>query len=128
MSRSASSGCRASSSASSVPTATSTSSSGTARASEPSSSRQDGTVPTVSAPLLVCCGLVTLDVLQVVERLPAPDEKVVATDLDVGFGGPAANAAATAVALGVRTRLVTALGSGCLLYTSDAADDLLCVD
>jgi len=69
-------------------------------------------VPTVSAPLLVCCGLVTLDVLQVVERLPAPDEKVVATDLDVGFGGPAANAAATAVALGVRTRLVTALGSG----------------
>jgi len=69
-------------------------------------------VPTVSAPLLVCCGLVTLDVLQVVERLPAPDEKIVATDLDVTFGGPAANAAATAVALGVRTRLVTALGSG----------------
>ncbi|CAN5161916.1 PfkB family carbohydrate kinase [soil metagenome] len=66
----------------------------------------------VSAPLLVCCGLVTLDVLQVVERLPAPDEKVVATDLEVGFGGPAANAAATAVALGVRTRLVTALGTG----------------
>ena len=67
---------------------------------------------TVSAPLLVCCGLVTLDVLQVVERVPAPDEKVVATDLEVGFGGPAANAAATAVALGVRARLVTALGAG----------------
>ncbi|HEX5333962.1 MAG TPA: PfkB family carbohydrate kinase [Cellulomonas sp.] len=65
-----------------------------------------------TAPLLVCCGLVTLDVLQVVERLPEPDEKVVATGLEVGFGGPAANAAATAVALGVRTRLVTALGSG----------------
>ncbi|PVU83933.1 carbohydrate kinase [Cellulomonas sp. WB94] len=62
--------------------------------------------------MFVCCGLVTLDVLQVVERLPAPDEKVVATDLEVGFGGPAANAAATAVALGVRARLVTALGSG----------------
>jgi sugar/nucleoside kinase (ribokinase family) len=62
--------------------------------------------------LLVCCGLVTLDVLQVVDRLPAPDEKVVATDLDVTFGGPAANAAATAAALGVRVRLVTALGSG----------------
>lgn len=67
---------------------------------------------TSRAPLLVCCGLVTLDVLQVVERLPGPDEKIVATDLLVGFGGPAANAAATAVALGVRTRLVTALGLG----------------
>jgi sugar/nucleoside kinase (ribokinase family) len=65
-----------------------------------------------SGPLLVCCGLVTLDVLQVVDRLPGPDEKVVASGLDVGFGGPAANAAATAAALGVRARLVTALGSG----------------
>ncbi|MGV8976682.1 MAG: PfkB family carbohydrate kinase [Cellulomonas sp.] len=65
-----------------------------------------------AAPLLVCCGLVTLDVVQAVERLPGADEKIVATDLEVGFGGPAANAAAAAVALGVRTRLVTALGSG----------------
>jgi len=69
-------------------------------------------VTTDPLPMLVCCGLVTLDVLQVVERLPAPDDKVVATDLTVGFGGPAANAAATAAALGVPTRLVTALGSG----------------
>lgn len=63
-------------------------------------------------PLLVCCGLATLDVVQVVDRLPAADEKIVARSLDVTFGGPAANAAATAVALGVRTRLVTALGTG----------------
>ncbi len=63
-------------------------------------------------PWLVCCGLVTLDVLQVVDHVPAPDEKVVARDLRVTFGGPAANAAATAVALGVPTRLVTAIGSG----------------
>ncbi|WP_448061335.1 PfkB family carbohydrate kinase [Cellulomonas hominis] len=62
--------------------------------------------------LLVCCGLATLDVLQTVERVPRPDEKVVATGLDVTFGGPAANAAATAVALGVPAVLVTALGSG----------------
>ncbi|MDQ0374107.1 PfkB family carbohydrate kinase [Cellulomonas humilata] len=62
--------------------------------------------------LLVCCGLATLDVVQVVDRLPAPDEKVVARSLDVTFGGPAANAAATAAALGVRTVLVTALGAG----------------
>ncbi|MBB2923065.1 PfkB family carbohydrate kinase [Cellulomonas cellasea] len=63
-------------------------------------------------PLVVACGLVTLDVLQDVDHVPAPDEKLVASRLDVTFGGPAANAAATAVALGVRARLVTALGSG----------------
>lgn len=62
--------------------------------------------------MLLCCGLATLDVSQVVERMPGPDEKVVAERLSVTFGGPAANAAATAVALGVPTRLVTALGSG----------------
>lgn len=63
-------------------------------------------------PLLVCCGLVTLDVVQTVEALPGPDEKIVADGLRVSFGGPAANAAATAVALGVPARLVTAIGSG----------------
>ncbi|MGN6241642.1 MAG: PfkB family carbohydrate kinase [Cellulosimicrobium cellulans] len=67
--------------------------------------RQDGRV-------LVCCGLVTLDVVQVVDALPRPDEKVVARSLSATFGGPAANAAATAVALGVPTRLVTAVGDG----------------
>jgi sugar/nucleoside kinase (ribokinase family) len=63
-------------------------------------------------PVLVCCGLTTLDVVQTVTAVPRPDEKVVAYGLDVRFGGPAANAAATAVALGVRTRLVTAIGTG----------------
>ncbi|WP_258726552.1 PfkB family carbohydrate kinase [Cellulomonas sp. NS3] len=67
---------------------------------------------TSTLPLVVACGLVTLDVLQDVDHVPAPDEKLVATRLDVTFGGPAANAAATAVALGVPARLVTALGSG----------------
>jgi len=62
------------------------------------------------APLLVCCGLATLDVVQVVDAVPGANQKVVARDLTVTFGGPAANAAATAVALGVATRLVTALG------------------
>lgn len=63
-------------------------------------------------PRLVCVGLTTLDVVQVVGRLPRPDEKIVALSLEVSFGGPAANAAATAVALGVPTTLVTALGTG----------------
>lgn len=61
---------------------------------------------------LVCCGLATLDVVQVVERVPAPDQKVVAESLSVTFGGPAANAAATAAALGVPTLLVTSVGTG----------------
>jgi sugar/nucleoside kinase (ribokinase family) len=63
-------------------------------------------------PLLVCCGLTTLDVVQAVEAVPGANQKVVADRLDVRFGGPAANAAATAVALGVPTRLVTAVGDG----------------
>ncbi|KSW13729.1 PfkB family carbohydrate kinase [Cellulomonas sp. B6] len=61
---------------------------------------------------LVCCGLTTLDVTQVVDRVPGADEKVVADGLDVTFGGPAANAAAVAVGLGVPTTLVTVLGAG----------------
>lgn len=61
---------------------------------------------------LVCAGLATLDVVQVVDALPGPDEKVVARSATLAFGGPAANAAATAVALGVPTVLVTALGTG----------------
>jgi len=69
------------------------------------SGRQDEAV-------LVCCGLLTLDVVQVVDHLPGPDEKLVARSLDATFGGPAANAAATAVALGAAVRLVTAVGSG----------------
>lgn len=68
--------------------------------------------PDVPAARLVCCGLTTLDVVQVVDAVPGPDQKVVARDLHVTFGGPAANAAATAVALGVPTTLVTALGEG----------------
>lgn len=66
--------------------------------------------------MLVCCGLLTLDVVQVVDRLPGPDEKVVARSLAATFGGPAANGAATAVALGVPTRLVTAVGEGPLAH------------
>jgi sugar/nucleoside kinase (ribokinase family) len=66
----------------------------------------------VTPHVLVCCGLATLDVVQRVERVPAPDEKLVAQGFDLTFGGPATNAAATAAALGVPTVLVTALGSG----------------
>ena len=60
--------------------------------------------------LVLACGVAVLDVQQTVDRLPGPDEKLVATDLLVASGGPAANAAVTAVALGVGARLVTRIG------------------
>ena len=52
-------------------------------------------------------GLSTLDVIQSVDRLPGPDEKVRALDVVVAAGGPAANAAVAFAALGGRARLVT---------------------
>lgn len=60
--------------------------------------------------LVLACGVAVLDVQQTVERLPGPDEKLVATDLLVASGGPAANAAVTAAALGLGSRLVTRIG------------------
>ena len=68
--------------------------------------------PSLSGVVVLCCGLTTLDVIQEVDAVPAPNEKAVARALTVTFGGPAANAAATAVALGARARLVTSIGSG----------------
>lgn len=64
--------------------------------------------------MLICCGLTTFDITQVVHEMPGPDQKVVATSQRATFGGPAANAAATAAALGVPVRLVTAIGAGAL--------------
>ncbi len=53
----------------------------------------------------------TLDVVQRVERLPGPNEKVVAASADVAAGGPATNAAVTFAALGGRATLLTAVGA-----------------
>ena len=77
---------------------------GVAAAREPGAPAETGVV--------LCCGLTTLDVVQEVDAVPAPNEKTVARSLAVTFGGPAANAAATAVALGVTAHLLTAIGSG----------------
>lgn len=63
---------------------------------------------------VLACGVAVLDVQQTVDRLPGPDEKLVASDLLVGAGGPAANAAVTAAALGVGARLVTRIGDSAL--------------
>lgn len=71
-------------------------------------------VAPAASPRLLACGLTTLDVVQTVEHVPSADEKVVATGLTVGAGGPAANAAVTCVALGTPARLVTRIGGGAL--------------
>lgn len=64
--------------------------------------------------VVLACGLATLDVVQTVDHVPAPDEKLVAGELLVSAGGPAANGAATAALLGVPARLVTRIGGGSL--------------
>ncbi|WP_062204565.1 carbohydrate kinase family protein [Demequina salsinemoris] len=60
-------------------------------------------------PRVLCAGLATLDVVQLVERLPRPNEKVAALDFLLAGGGPAANAAVAAARCGAQTTLVTAL-------------------
>jgi sulfofructose kinase len=59
---------------------------------------------------VVCVGLATLDTIFAVPRHPEPDGRVVATDLAVAGGGPAATAAVTLARLGVPTYFVGAVG------------------
>jgi sugar/nucleoside kinase (ribokinase family) len=54
--------------------------------------------------------LTTLDLIQYVDRLPGPDEKVQSKAARLEFGGPAANAAFTSVAVGTACHLLTAVG------------------
>ncbi len=72
---------------------------------------------------MLACGLATLDVVQTVERLPGPDEKIVADGLLVAAGGPAANAAVAATALGAPARLLSRVGDGSIgrIVTEDLA-------
>ncbi|MGH3783110.1 MAG: PfkB family carbohydrate kinase, partial [Pseudonocardiaceae bacterium] len=57
-------------------------------------------------------GLATLDLVQRVRERPGANEKVVAQRSDIAAGGPAAVAAVTFGALGGRSVLLSALGSG----------------
>lgn len=76
------------------------------------------------APRVAACGLTTLDLVQYVDRLPGPDEKVQARSARIEFGGPAANAAFTAGALGLRSRLLTCIGRSALSSVlSDSLQD-----
>jgi sulfofructose kinase len=61
-------------------------------------------------PRVVCVGLATLDTIAAVLRHPEADERVVASELVVAGGGPAATAAVTLARLGVATAFVGAVG------------------
>lgn len=73
--------------------------------------------------MLLACGLATLDVVQRVAAVPGANDKIVAQDLMVAAGGPAANAAVTAARLGVPARLLTRVGGAPLgrLVAADLA-------
>jgi sugar/nucleoside kinase (ribokinase family) len=72
--------------------------------------------------LVVAVGLCTVDLVQRVEELPAPGQKVQSLSVEVAAGGPAANAAVAVSALGGRARLSTVLGTHPLARL--AAEDL----
>ncbi|MEU5696009.1 PfkB family carbohydrate kinase [Actinosynnema sp. NPDC020468] len=59
---------------------------------------------------MLCVGLTTVDVSQLVVEFPAPGEKVRSLDVHLVPGGPAANASRAVAALGHEAVLVTALG------------------
>lgn len=67
-------------------------------------------------------GLATLDVVQLVDRLPGTNQKTTAQQTWLAAGGPAAVAAIAFAALGGRARLWTALGKS--PAASLAAEDL----
>jgi sugar/nucleoside kinase (ribokinase family) len=60
-------------------------------------------------PSAIFAGLATLDIVQLIDRLPLANEKVAALDFLVAAGGPAANAAVAFAHCGGRASLVTAL-------------------
>jgi sulfofructose kinase len=59
---------------------------------------------------VVCVGLATRDTILVVAAFPQPDGRVIASDLAVAGGGPAATAAVTLSRLGVEAAFVGAVG------------------
>ena len=59
---------------------------------------------------VICVGVATWDTIALVPRFPAPDERLVAEELRVAIGGPAAIAAITLARLGVKVGLVAGVG------------------
>jgi sugar/nucleoside kinase (ribokinase family) len=84
---------------------------------------------------ILCAGLSTVDLVQRVARLPGVDEKVQSESVEVAAGGPAANAAVTAAALGspwgVDVVLLSAVGAhplGDLIRADLAAHGVTLID
>jgi sulfofructose kinase len=74
---------------------------------------------------VVCVGLATRDTVLAVPRHPGADELVMATDVAVAGGGPAATAAVTLARLGVEAFFVGAVGddeTGAFIRQSLAAE------
>ena len=68
--------------------------------------------PPAARPVGLFCGLAVVDVIQLVEAPPAPDDKIVALDQIIAAGGPATNAAVAFAALGGRAILAAPVGAG----------------
>ena len=64
----------------------------------------------MAAGYVVCVGLATRDTIMAVPSLPAPDGRVVASELATAGGGPAATAAVTLARLGISVSFVGAVG------------------
>lgn len=78
---------------------------------------------------ILACGLTTIDITYRVDEVPAANQKVAASGLTFDVGGPAANGARTARALGSEVTLVTALGeSAGALAAKDLLSGLTVVD
>ena len=73
-----------------------------------------GRPPSTTRPVGLFCGLAVVDVIQLVQAPPGPDDKIVALDQLIAAGGPATNAAVAFAALGGRAILAAPVGAGSL--------------
>ena len=71
-----------------------------------------GRPPSTTRPVGLFCGLAVVDVIQLVQAPPGPDDKIVALDQLIAAGGPATNAAVAFAALGGRAILAAPVGAG----------------
>ena len=75
---------------------------------------------------VVVSGTTNVDTFVTVQNFPQPGETTIAKPGIEALGGKGANQAAACAHMGVNTVLLSAVGNdpqGCLLYTSDAADE-----
>lgn len=60
---------------------------------------------------VVCVGTATLDTIALVDRMPGPDERIVAEEIRTAGGGPAATAAVTLARLGIPVEFAGVVGA-----------------